>query len=283
MTFMDHIETCNRHDLSKFVPFKTAEGKALGWIRKDHLAVLRSYPDVLVVAEHEVQLVPRLDTYDAITHGINNLCEDLRGKGWFKNWRNEPYRVSETFAAAPVFQIERAATSFFGIRAFGVHLNGYVKDETGLKLWVAQRAHDRAICPGQLDNMVAGGQPAHLSLQENLIKECAEEANIPIDLAKKAKPVGMISYVMESDDGLKPDTMFCYDLEVPQDFIPVNTDGEVEKFVLWPIEQVAKVLSTSDDFKFNCNLVILDFLIRHGVLTPDETNDYEALVKGLRG
>ena len=35
------------------------------------------------------------------------------------------------------------------------------------------------------------------------------------------------------------------------------------------------------EFKFNCNLVIIDFLVRHGFITPEEP-DYMAIVAGLR-
>ena len=34
--------------------------------------------------------------------------------------------------------------------------------------------------------------------------------------------------------GVKPDQMFCYDLEVPEDFEPIPVDGEVESFQLMP-------------------------------------------------
>ena len=37
----------------------------------------------------------------------------------------------------------------------------------------------------------------------------------------------------------------------------------------------------TDDFKFNCALVVIDFLIRHGLLTPDDEPDYLRLVSGL--
>jgi len=281
MAFMDHIHTCNEHDITKFVPFVTAMGVQVGWIRIDHLKCLEDYSSVFKVGKTKVSLVRELQAHEEITNEMAKVCEDLHAKGLIENWRDEAYGVTERFGDTALFEVERAASSFFGVRAYGVHLNGYVRDEKGLKLWVGQRAQDRAICPGMLDNMVAGGQPADLTLGENLIKECGEEADISASLANQAISVGSISYVMESDKGLKPDTMFCYDLEVPADFIPVNTDGETERFFLWPVEEVAKIINEGGNFKFNCNLVIIDFLIRHGVLNPDETPDYAELVKGL--
>lgn len=47
------------------------------------------------------------------------------------------------------------------------------------------------------------------------------------------------------------------------------------------IDEVANIISASDDFKDNVNLVILDFMIRHGVLRP-EMPGYLDLVSGLR-
>lgn len=37
-------------------------------------------------------------------------------------------------------------------------------------------------------------QPHGLSCAENVIKECEEEASIPVELAQRARPVGAVSY-----------------------------------------------------------------------------------------
>jgi len=68
---------------------------------------------------------------------------------------------------------------------------------------------------------------------------------------------------------------------LPAGFQPVNTDGEVAEFRLLPAAEVLEIVETTDDFKFNCNLVIIDFCIRHGVLPPEHP-DYEAILRGLR-
>ena len=81
-------------------------------------------------------------------------------------------------------------------------------------------------------------------------------------------------------DMAKPDVIFCYDLEVPPTFEPRCTDGEVDAFYLWPVERVLETVRDTPDFKLNCNLVIIDFLIRHGYIEPD-TPDYLELQSGL--
>ena len=41
-----------------------------------------------------------------------------------------------------------------------------------------------------------------------------------------------------------------------------------------------QITHDSEDFKPNCNLVILDFLVRHSLLNPQE-KDYTGLVSSL--
>jgi isopentenyldiphosphate isomerase len=167
------------------------------------------------------------------------------------------------------------------VRCFGQHLNGYVKKETGLHLWIARRARDRRIFPGRLDNLVAGGLPWHIDLHENLLKECMEEAGMQAELAARSVPTGEISYLAESAIGIKPDVLYCYDLELPEEFIPVCTDGEVESFELLPIETVKEIVRDSEEFKPNCNLVIIDFLVRHRLLDAAD-GDPKNIARALR-
>ncbi len=44
---------------------------------------------------------------------------------------------------------------------------------------------------------------------------------------------------------------------------------------------MTEVVRDGFDFKFNCNLVIIDFLVRHGIIEPDHP-DYLAITRGLR-
>ena len=89
-------------------------------------------------------------------------------------------------------------------------------------------------------------------------------------------------YDHQSDDGAKPNRQYCFDLELPVEFEPVAMDGEVDEFMLWPIQKVVARVRDTFEFKFNCNLVIIDFLIRHGVLDPDNEPDYAPLCQGLQ-
>ena len=281
MSYLDHIRACNNFDPAGFRPF-LIEGQRVGYLRHAMAEVLQRFPDVFEVGAESVALCDRLDGFEARSAAVDGPLRELAAEGLITAWREEYYPVTLDWHMPPLMRIGRAAAPVFGIRAFGVHLNGFMRKPDGLHMWVAHRARNKPTFPGMLDNMVAGGQPIGLGLMANMVKECGEEAGIPEALARRAAPVGLISYTHEPPEGMKPDQMFCFDLELPADFTPAPVDGEVESFSLWPIEKVAARVRDSFDFKFNCNLVVIDFLIRHGVLNPDTEPDYAAIARGLR-
>lgn len=281
MAFLDHIIACNHFDLSRFLPF-TVDSVPVGWVRHDIAARLAFYPEVFRVGRTGLSLHPLLTTPIERTRAVGAAAHDLHLAWGTPALRGELYRVAPRFADPPLMDIDRGIVSLFGVRAYGIHVNGLVECPHRPELWIGRRAADKSVAPNQLDNMVAGGQPSGLSLFDNLLKEAAEEADIPPALAATARPVGAIAYCMEDEWGLKPDVMFCYDLMLPDSFVPRNTDGEISAFHRMPVDEVAALVRDTRDFKFNVNLVIIDFLIRHGWITPDDEPAYLDLVAGLR-
>ncbi len=281
MSFLDRIAACNNADLTRFRPFWAA-GLQVGYVYPQFAARLAAFPDVFAVDELGVTLSPALDTREKRDAAIDRVTRQLAADGVVKGWRDERYPILPIGGSGPpVMTMERAAVPLFGARGFGVHMNGFVRKADGLHLWVGRRAKNRPAYPGMLDNTVAGGMPAGLSPFETLEKECGEEAAIPPALARRAIAVGAITYNYEADGGLRPDVQYCYDLELPAEFTPHNADGEIAEFMLWPVARVAGIVRDTAEFKFNCNLVIIDFLIRHGLIGPDHP-DYIALCRGLR-
>ncbi|KAJ1738007.1 hypothetical protein LPJ68_005900 [Coemansia sp. RSA 1086] len=173
--------------------------------------------------------------------------------------------------------MERAASFSFGIRTFAVHVNGIVKQAGKTRMWIAKRSMSKETYPGMLDHIAAGGIGNGMSVYESMLNECDEEAGIPIELAKQAKSAGTIQYFMQSELGLQPETEFVYDLELPLDFIPFPKDGEVDSFSLMDIDEVVMHLQ-SNEFKPNCALFIIEFLVRHKFITSQNEPDYTRIV-----
>ena len=73
---------------------------------------------------------------------------------------------------------------------------------------------------------------------ECIQKELKEEAGLPDELLKHLKPVDTLTCAYFESEGVSFECEFVYDLKLPNDFIPQNTDGEVEEFYLMNLQQV---------------------------------------------
>ena len=280
MALYDHISACNTHDPGGRKAFVVA-GKRVGWVADDLADRMTRWERYFNVTSDTLIVHDSLGDVEARSEALAEVGASLMVQQALPRNREELCPVFESFGAPNLLRIDRAWLESFGVTSYGVHVNGYVERRDGPELWVGVRAQNREVAPGKLDNMVAGGLPVGVTLAENLVKEAAEEASVPEGLAKTAVPVGVVTYMFDTDRGVRRDMLFVYDLKLPADFTPENTDGEVSGFVRWPARQALRVVEETDEFKFNVNLVIIDFAIRHGLIEPDRP-DYAKLVRGLR-
>ncbi|WFD44885.1 thiamine diphosphokinase [Malassezia psittaci] len=188
---------------------------------------------------------------------LDGMCMRLTLIGW----RNEQYaiygRQSYDQASEIVFTLERAACALFGLTTFGVHLT--------------------VGC--YLDNSVAGGITAGDSPRASIVRECEEEAGLSGDQVEPyLTATGAITYFYRTSQGWRqPEMQYTYDLALPSDEIVLHPeDGEAESFELLSVSTVIDKMH-KNEFKPNCALVLVDFLIRHGYITP-ETEAYYARI-----
>lgn len=264
--FFQHIDACTSHDPQRFVPFFVGD-QSPGAVRRDFAPLLDAI-EGFSFEEDALYLVPHPDIPEERTICIEKAARYLSAYHSV-SLTGEIYPIIEKWGATPLAEIDRAAIPWFGTRGFGVHANGYVRKPSGLHIWVAQRSTTRKIDPGKLDNFIGGGLPIGLTIEQNLVKEAQEEAGLPEALARSGQFVGSLSYKIDMMKGVRNDTLFIYDIELPEDFMPENTDGEVELFTLMPAEEVLHIVGTTNRFKFNCNLVLIDFFLRHEIIKPD--------------
>ena len=201
-----------------------------------------------------------------------------------RGWRDELYPIA---GLARAVTMERAGSSLFGIATFGVHMTAFARAPSApgggggeLRIWVPRRAAAKTY-GGMLDNSVAGGIAAGEDPFESLVREAAEEASLPAALVRRqARPVGTISYfhVRDARAGgetglLQPETQYVYDLEVGEDVLLRPSDDEVQEFQLWGCGEVKRALKEGQ-FKPNCALCLIDFLVRHGEIGAQTEPDY---------
>lgn len=238
--------------------------RAVGFVHRDRVRSLVQAAPAFVATEGRLRLSG--DDAAARSQALAEAVDRLVAAGMLRAPLGEPYPVLDPATLEPLATIDRGAVPWFGLLARGVHLNGYVQAPNGPQLWIARRAAGKRTFAGHLDNVVAGGQSHGFGARQTLVKECAEEAGIPADLADRAVSVGSIGYVQQDGASLKVDLLACFDLELPTGFTPRPVDGEVAGFELWPCAAVASSLLGSDPWKPNCALVALDFLLRWGRL-----------------
>ena len=268
---MRHIAACRNAALpGRRVPLRLGT-EPVGWVLPDTAAALAALGaavdggGVAVPADRLYGMARRL--------ADQGLCR----------FRDEAFDVRAAPDGPVLAQVDRGAVPLLGVQAEGVHLNGLVRRTDGLWVWVARRAAHKLLDPGKLDHLVGGGVPAGLTPWETLAKEADEEAAVPPALIAQALPVAKLSYTMDYAEGLRRDRLHCYDLLLPEEFLPRPRDGEVESFELRPLRAVLDEVRRTDAYKFNVNLVLIDLFLRAGLLNTAEAARLRAALDAPSG
>jgi len=236
------------------------------------------------ISAHKVTFSEYVNTFEKREKVINDLLMHWRDNKTFsclKGWRDEVYPVFDGNHEI-AFNIERSGIALFGFRAYGCHINGYVEDpETHkLKMWIAQRSFTKQTFPGKLDNIVAGGVSFPYSPTETAIKECLEEASMPSEISQQVVPCGAVTYISVEKRGISADSQYVFDLKLPTTFKPKPNDNEVEGFHLMEFDEIIERLK-KNEFKSNSGIVIIDFMIRHGILTHSMEVNYLDILSNI--
>jgi 8-oxo-dGTP pyrophosphatase MutT (NUDIX family) len=266
----------------------------IGYLKEEVFNMLAKVP-TSIKGDLEVRRSKReLSVFQQATEEERNKRAAATTEYWRTNqtfkvlsgWRNELYPVYGPKNEL-LYNIERSATPLFGVVTYGVHMTAYVRSPEssyGMKIWVPRRAADKQTYGGMLDNTVAGGMATGERPLGCLVREAGEEASLPRDLVEKSSTShGTITYIYirtaeaTGEVGLiQPECQYVYDLELPADIVPKPNDREVQEFYLWTVEEVQEHMAKGE-FKPNCALLMLDFFIRHGILTPESEKDYDEI------
>ena len=128
---------------------------------------------------------------------------------------------------------------------------------------------------------MGGAVSEGVTVLDSAIKEAKEEANVPLELARQLQPAGSVSFFHQSERGIHPNTEFVFDLELPQNFQPLNNDGEVESWQLVPVDQVIDIICQPDLFKITSSPVVIDWLIRKGNYPATNSEGNICLLAGI--
>ena len=122
------------------------------------MAQLQKYPKVFTVSKVAVTINEDLKSYEERNKALETVLLDLKRQNTFealRGWRDECYDVKEHCSYPILFKMERSATPLFGIRQYGIHINGFVRHSTlGDCLWLQRRSPTKQTYPGRKDGVI---------------------------------------------------------------------------------------------------------------------------------
>lgn len=248
------------------------------------------------------------DVVDICRSEFVGLCEKNAGAvGGLGQWLGSkvdfhPIRGLDGHLAG--LQMPSPLRGVFGIVTSGVHMNVYtmkkVHGRPKMHIWVSRRSQN-VTDAGKLDQVVAGAMdPVDDMDPLKTLRREAMEARLAVDIASRrvtadGVEVGTVERgrrisfydrkgpTAGSEQGqLEPGIRFTFDLEVDASFRPRPGEPRaVSGFILKAVEDVKRDLVRAE-WKPNCGLVMLDFLLCKGQIKPKDDERYGLLRQGLQ-
>ena len=202
-----------------------------------------------------------------VTQTLNQLAQQMRDirLGHVAHfWRNEQLGVYDE-SGAHRGSVERGAVRPLGIATRAVHLVG--RTPAG-RMWVQQRALNKANDPGQWDTLMGGMISAQDSLQTALARETQEEAGLDVNTLGHLRHGGCVRICRPADDdvpgqppapvglGYVVEAIDWFEATVPDGMEPLNQDGEVAQFECLSRQQLLQRLQ-EDSFTLEAALILV--------------------------
>ena len=151
----------------------------------------------------------------------------LRDAGLTGRWRDELLAVVDQHERA-VAEVERSIVRVLGLTTYAVHLVGFTAD--GRRMWVQQRAFDKATDPGLWDTLMGGQVAAGVTVESALARETEEEAGLDVSSLLDLHRGQRITFRRPVAGGYLVEHIDTYTARLPEGVAPANRDGEVERF-----------------------------------------------------
>lgn len=151
----------------------------------------------------------------------------LRDAGLAGRWRDELLAVVDRDERA-VAEVERSVVRVLGLTTCAVHLVGFASD--GQRVWVQQRAFDKATDPGLWDTLMGGQVAAGETVESALARETWEEAGLDVATLLELRRGARLTIRRPVAEGYMVEHIDVVVARLPEDVEPRNQDGEVERF-----------------------------------------------------
>lgn len=196
---------------------------------------------------------------EAATRALNDLAALLRQLRLCGPWRNEQLAVCNA-QGLQIASVERGAVHVLGIATRAVHLVGCARAG---RIWVQQRAADKAQDPNLWDTLMGGMLAAGDTLEQALERETWEEAGLPLAALGGLTYGGQLLIERPSADGSGAGHMReridWFHATLADCRRPCNRDGEVQRFALLDAATLRQWL-LQQRFTLEAALVLAAFL-----------------------
>jgi 8-oxo-dGTP pyrophosphatase MutT (NUDIX family) len=262
------------------IPFYVQD-MPIGRVTKSVCDVLVRWPRYFTSERSRVDLAPGLSDAKSRTAALAEVANVLHAEGHVTGWCNEQVSIFDPDDQQVLFFLERTALPCFGLPLRSVHLTGTTAANGG-SMWLARRSMTKAVDPGLLDTLVGGAISARMSAFETLLKESWEEAGLAEDMVRSAAANGRVEVKRSVTVGWHHEVIEMYALDLPEDAVPKNMDGEVSEFLLIPLGQLPAMLAHSDDFTVEASYIIASHLMRDGFIDAHEkgASELRAFITG---
>ncbi len=130
MSLLERVKACHFWQPENYRPF-IINNEVHGHITHDLATRLKDFTSVFDVSSQSVALSTKLTTFENRSSEVESVIKALVKDGIIPRWRDEEYAVTNSWHLPPLLKIDRGASGHFGIRSYGVHVNGLVHTKDG--------------------------------------------------------------------------------------------------------------------------------------------------------
>lgn len=240
------------------------DGVEVGAVAEDWLARVLEPPTPFRLHAGELVLEPRIASFAGRSAVLADWACAARARWDLPGWRDERVLIRDEADGRPLASIERAMLRPLGLLLRSVQACAWTRTADGPRLWVARRAPTKPVDPNRLDALVAGGIAGFDDVASTLVRECAEEAGLPPEIARHARPAGSLELayptVYDGLPALHRERVALHELELPAGQVPRAVDGEhAEILAMTPAEALETIeagLWTRDGAQATTDLIL---------------------------
>jgi 8-oxo-dGTP pyrophosphatase MutT (NUDIX family) len=214
------------------------------------------------VAAAGLPLRPQGDGYCiAAPASLPAIARWLHAERIASHWRDELLAVCAADGRT-LGAIERGVVRVLGLATEAVHLIG---DDGAGGTWVQLRAATKSTDPGLWDTLMGGQVAAGESIETTLARETMEEAGLAVAALRDVEPRPPIVLRRPVREGYMVERIAVFRATVPGGVVPVNRDGEVDRFdCVGDAELLARL--ERGEFTLEATLILGAELERRGAL-----------------